>query len=85
MKFSEVAGLADKELLKKSSELRTRMFEARMKNALGQLANPMEIREMRRDLARLKTAATAKTVKPRRKLTRATRKAAAQKAASKGK
>lgn len=58
MKYADVAGLSEKELLKKTSELRERMFEARMKNSLGQLANPMSIREMRRDLARLQTALT---------------------------
>lgn len=59
MKYADVAGLSEKELLKKTNELRERVFEARMKNSLGQLANPMSIREMRRDLARLQTALTA--------------------------
>jgi len=60
MKYADIAGLSEKDLNKKSKELRSTMFESRMKNALGQLANPMTIREMRRDVARLKTALTAK-------------------------
>jgi len=63
MKYSDVAGLAEKDLKKKSKELRMQMFEARMKNSLGQLANPMSIREMRRDVARIKTAQSAKANK----------------------
>ena len=92
MKYADVSGLSDKDLMKKSKELRTQMFEARMKNALGQLANPMTIRELRRDVARLKTAASAKAVAaapakaaaaPKAKAAAA--KPAAKKAGSKGK
>jgi large subunit ribosomal protein L29 len=61
MKYADIAGLSEKELVKKSKEIRGQIFEARMKNTLGQLANPMTIREMRRDVARFKTAMTAKT------------------------
>jgi large subunit ribosomal protein L29 len=60
MKYADISGLADRELNVKAKQLRNEMFEARMKNALGQLANPMVIRGMRRDLARLKTLQTAK-------------------------
>jgi large subunit ribosomal protein L29 len=59
MKYEEVAGLSATELNKKSKDLRQQLFTARMKNALGQMTNPMEIRGLRRDIARLKTAATA--------------------------
>lgn len=96
MKYADVAGLSDSDLLKKAKELRTGMFEARMKNALGQLANPMTIREMRRDVARLKTAASAKAAAATKSAAPAKAKAAAapkakaakpaaKKAASKGK
>jgi large subunit ribosomal protein L29 len=63
MKFAEIAGLSEKELKKKSVELRQQLFEARMKNALGQLANPMVIRQARRDIARLQTALRVKASK----------------------
>jgi len=59
MKYNEVAGLSATELNKKTKELRGQLFTARMKNALGQMANPMEIRDLRRNIARLKTAAHA--------------------------
>lgn len=59
MKYQDISGLSEKELNKKTREIRQAMFEANMKNALGQLTNPMTIRAMRRDVARLKTAQTA--------------------------
>ena len=63
MQYADISGLSQKELTKKSKELRTQMFEARMKNSLGQLTNPMSIRAARRDVARLKTAMAAKANK----------------------
>ena len=61
MKYADIVGLSDKELNKKAKELREQLFEARMKNALGQLTNPMTIREARRDIARLQTALRVKS------------------------
>ena len=60
MKHEEIAGLPVKELTKKKKDMRQRLFEARMKNALGQLTNPMEIRALRRNIARLNTAMATK-------------------------
>jgi large subunit ribosomal protein L29 len=60
MKYADIAGMSDSELSKKTKELREQLFEARMKNALGQLSNPMTIRFLRRDVARLQTALRAK-------------------------
>ena len=62
MKYEDVTGMSEKDLIKKSKELREQMFEMRMKNALGQLANPMVIRAARRDVARIQTALRAKTL-----------------------
>lgn len=59
MFFSEISGLTAKELVKMKKELQTSMFEARMKNSLGQLANQMVIRNARKDIARINTALTA--------------------------
>lgn len=61
MKYADIASLTEKELMKRSKDLQGQIFEARMKNSLGQLANPMTIREMRRDIARLHTALSAKS------------------------
>lgn len=61
MKFDDVSGLSVTELRKKSTDLRRNLFEMKMKNALGQLANPLEIRFTRRDIARVETAIRQKS------------------------
>jgi large subunit ribosomal protein L29 len=60
MKFSDVKELSTVEVNKKIRETKEKMFEARMKNSMGQMTNPVSIRGMRRDIARLKTVLTAK-------------------------
>lgn len=60
MKFEEIKELTSNELRKRAVTLREELFEARMKHTLGQLGNPIEIREKRKDLARLKTALQTK-------------------------
>ncbi len=59
MKFEDIKNLTTIELHKKMREAKEKMFEAKMKNAMGQLTNPTSIRGMRRDIARLRTALTA--------------------------
>jgi large subunit ribosomal protein L29 len=56
MKFAEIKDLTGAELRKRVVQLREELFGARMKHSLGQLGNPIEIRDKRKDLARLKTA-----------------------------
>ena len=60
MKYADVGGLTIDELQKKSSELRRELFEARMKNQMGQLNSPIVVRQLRRDIARLQTALSQK-------------------------
>lgn len=61
MQFDDVKNLTPVELHKKIRETKLKMFEAKMKNAMGQLTDPMSIRHMRRDIAKLRTALTANT------------------------
>ena len=55
----------------KEKEWTQSLFTLRLQKATGQLENPMKIREVRKDVARLKTAARqaelAATAKPARK------------------
>lgn len=60
MKFAELKDLTVDELRKKEKELRAELFETTMKHKLGQVTNPLQIRTVRRDIARVKTALTAK-------------------------
>jgi len=63
MKYQEIKELPVKELAKKKSDLAQQLFEAEMKNSLGQMANPLEIRAIRRNIARLNTALVQKVVR----------------------
>lgn len=60
MKFKEIKSLEPKEISKKVFELKKDVFEMNMKNSLGQLSNPLQIRAARKDIARLLTALNAK-------------------------
>jgi large subunit ribosomal protein L29 len=56
MKYSDIKSLSANELNKKGKTSVKDLFEMKMKNSLGQLANPMEIRDLRKNIARIKTA-----------------------------
>ena len=60
MKFAEYKDLTVDELRKKSRELSESLFETRMKNQMGQLNNPVMVRQVRRDIARVQTALSQK-------------------------
>ena len=60
MKFADVKDLSATELKKKKAALTTDLFDAKMKNQLGQLGNPLEIRKIRKSLARVNTALVQK-------------------------
>ena len=55
MKSSELRELSIEELLKREEETRRELVLARMKKANQQLKNPLKIRELRRDVARILT------------------------------
>ena len=56
MKYSELSDLTREELGQKEAELRDELFKLRFRMASTQLENPMRIRAIRRDIARIKTA-----------------------------
>ncbi len=64
MKFADVKDLSQNDLNKRIRETKEKMFDAKMKNSMGQMTNPVSIRGMRRDIARLKTALTGKRGTP---------------------
>ena len=55
MNPQEVRELADAELATKARELNDELFHLRLRRATSQLANPMKVRQVKRDLARVKT------------------------------
>ncbi len=60
MKFTEIRDLTVEELRKRQKSMNVEMFDLKMKHTLGQISNPLQIRALRRDLARIKTALTSK-------------------------
>ena len=60
MKFTDVKDLTEKELLKKRKAASSELFTLKIKNSLGQVANPLEIRKLRRNVARIQTALSQK-------------------------
>ena len=55
MKTNEIRKLSTEEINKKIAESKEELFNLRMKQATGNLENPMRIRELRKTVARLKT------------------------------
>ena len=55
MKSKQVLDMTDKELQDKLNELKSALFFLLFKNATNQLTNPLELKETRRDIARVKT------------------------------
>ncbi|RJQ07302.1 MAG: 50S ribosomal protein L29 [Bacillota bacterium] len=55
MKVDQVRQLSDDELAAKLKELKEELFNLRFQMATGQLDNPMRLRAVRKDIARVKT------------------------------
>jgi large subunit ribosomal protein L29 len=64
MKMSELKDLTLVELRAKSRDLRQELFNLRLQQAGSRLENPVRLRHIRRDIARVETALTAKTQSP---------------------
>jgi len=56
MKYSEIAHLDKKELWKRFGQLKKKLFESKMQLKMQRLNNPLSIRFLRRDIARIQTA-----------------------------
>ena len=55
MKASEIRELSDKELGEKLRDLKAELFNLRFQHAINQLENPMRMKEVKKDIARIKT------------------------------
>lgn len=56
MKFEDVKDLSLVELGKRINQRKNDLFDLKMKSHMGQLANPIEVRVARRDIAKMMTA-----------------------------
>jgi len=55
MKALEIRNMNAEELVAKAKELKEELFNLKFQLSLGQLANTARIRQVRRDIARIKT------------------------------
>ena len=62
MKNEEIKTLSLEQLNARLKELKTELFNLRFSNATRNLANPLEIRNVRREIARVKTAIKAQEI-----------------------
>lgn len=61
MNASEMRTKTDSELNSELVELRREQFNLRMQRAVGQLGNPSRFKEIRREIARIKTVLNEKS------------------------
>lgn len=55
MTTDEIRGLSQEDLNGRILEMEEELFRLKIQNATGQLENPLQVRHLRRDLARCKT------------------------------
>jgi len=55
MKYEELLELTEDELLTKEKELKDQLFKLRFQHTLGQLENPVKMKGIKKDIARIKT------------------------------
>ena len=55
MKASEIRALSAEQRAKKLAELKEELFNLNFQSAINQLDNPMRIRAVKKDIARIKT------------------------------
>ena len=63
MKAEDVRGLTADQLKDKLADLKKEQFNLRFQGATGQLENVARVREVRRDIARVRTLQRQKTLK----------------------
>jgi len=63
MKAEKIKELNDTELNQKLKDLKTELFNLRFQLATGQLGNIMTIRELKKDIARVKTVIRIREIK----------------------
>lgn len=66
MKAVKIHEMQDHELEQKLADLKTEFFNLRFQQATGQLSNALSIREVKRDIARVKTIIRERDLKAAR-------------------
>jgi large subunit ribosomal protein L29 len=55
MKYEELQEMTEDELQIKEAELKDQLFKLRFQHSLGQLENPLKMKRIKKDIARIKT------------------------------
>ena len=55
MKIDKIRSMSQADLAKEELKLKKELFNLRFQNVTGQLENPLKMREVKRDIARVKT------------------------------
>ena len=63
MKIDKVRNMSQAELASEELKLNKELFNLRFQHVTGQLENPLKMREVKRDIARVKTALREKELK----------------------
>ncbi len=63
MKFNEIVEMADVELNQKLAELKSELFNLRFQLEINQLDNPMRIKEVKKNIAQIKTVLREREIK----------------------
>ncbi|MBE7028718.1 MAG: 50S ribosomal protein L29 [Clostridia bacterium] len=63
MKFNEIIEMADVELNQKLAELKSELFNLRFQLEINQLDNPMRIKEVKKNIAQIKTVLREREIK----------------------
>jgi large subunit ribosomal protein L29 len=66
MKSTELRKLNDADLSKKLDELKAELFNLRFQHAINQLDNPLRIKDVKRDIARVLTEIRARELSAER-------------------
>ncbi len=61
MKARELKELTEEELRSKEEELKDQLFKLKFQHALGQLENAMKLKNIKKDIARIKSVLNAKS------------------------
>ncbi|HOQ07455.1 MAG TPA: 50S ribosomal protein L29 [Clostridiales bacterium] len=63
MKASELRNMTQEELQKELNELKSELFKLRFQLVTNQLENPMKLRDVKRNIARVKTVMREREIK----------------------
>lgn len=62
MKVNEIRSMTNDELNAKLASLKTELFNLRFQHATGNLANPMLLNTLKKDIAKIKTVLTEREI-----------------------